>query len=140
MQSWALVSIVAVLSATCRSQAYPLYSGSNHVPQGDLYQRMGDSEEGDLTDNEGMRQFKNVYPLLLTQDEDTQGTLRAAWVKGTKDSAQHEKISNMANDIKSAVLKLAAAEKLITHSFVKSDQNTQKPAKRACFWKYCVTK
>lgn len=46
---------------------------------------MGDSEEGDLTDNdqtEGMRQLKKVYPLLLTQDEDTQGTLRTAWVKG----------------------------------------------------------
>ncbi|XP_051790928.1 urotensin-related peptide 1 [Erpetoichthys calabaricus] len=148
MQSWALLTIVAMLSAAGRMQAYPLFSGSNHILQGvpaDVFQTLGESNEGDLRDrslgDEETRQFKSLYPLLQSQDDDddVQGSLRTTWIKGNKDSVQQEKMNNMVDDIKNAVLKLAAAEKLRSHGFVKSEQNTPKATKRACFWKYCVT-
>ncbi|XP_015207117.2 urotensin-related peptide 1 [Lepisosteus oculatus] len=138
MQSWALVyTAVVLLSASC-CQAFPLYSGASLVPQADMFQRVAaDIEEAEGTGGslgESRGQMKGLYPLLLPQGQDTMSRL-----KGTKDSIQQEKLNNVVEDVKAAVLKLAALDRLRTHSLFRSEQNPQKTDKRACFWKYCVT-
>ncbi|XP_066571174.1 urotensin-related peptide 1 [Amia ocellicauda] len=143
MLSWALVYIVVILSTTSCSQPFPLYSGTNLVPAADVFQRgAADSEEQEHTDSsltDDSRQIKSLLPLLLPQGQDPQATLRDIWLKGTKDSSQQDKLNSMVDDIQAAVLKLAAAENLRTHSLLRSDQSSPKTKKRACFWKYCVT-
>ncbi|KAM8733000.1 urotensin-related peptide 1 [Acanthopagrus schlegelii] len=58
---------------------------------------------------------------------------------GAKESVQQEKFANMVDNLKEAVMTLAAADKLRSQGFLRSEQNLPKTNKRACFWKYCVT-
>ncbi|XP_038868612.1 urotensin-related peptide 1 [Salvelinus namaycush] len=126
MLSLALFYILAVICSARRTHALPLYPDASLEPQEELIQKLvaevEDGENAELTDQ---REVKNLYPLLMQRN--------------AKDSVQQDTFVNMVDDLKAVVLKLAAADKLRSQGFLRSEQNLPKTNKRACFWKYCVT-
>ncbi|XP_035267044.1 urotensin-related peptide 1 [Anguilla rostrata] len=134
MLSCALLYLLAVVCTARRTHALPLYTGTNLVPQEDVNQLLevemeerGNAEAGD------QRVVKDMSPYLLQLERD-----RDNWTKDVKDPSQQEKMSNMVDYIKTAVLKMAAADNLRSQGLRRSD-GSPKTNKRACFWKYCVT-
>uniref|UniRef100_A0A3Q1J8R5 Uncharacterized protein n=1 Tax=Anabas testudineus TaxID=64144 RepID=A0A3Q1J8R5_ANATE len=116
MLSVALFYLLAVICSARWTHALPLYPDSSLEPQSDLIQKLVSEVEGGLDPAEGeRREVNNLYPLLMQHN-------------GGRDSWNKE-----------AVLKLAAADKLRSQGFLRSEQNLPKTNKRACFWKYCVT-
>ncbi|XP_040904689.1 urotensin-related peptide 1 [Toxotes jaculatrix] len=127
MLSLALFYLVAVICSARRTHALPLYPDANLEPQADFIQKLvSEVEDGPNAAEGEQREANNLYPLLMQHN-------------GTKDSAQQDKFANMVEDLKEVVLKLAAADKLRSQGFLRSEQNLPKTNKRACFWKYCVT-
>uniref|UniRef100_A0A4W5N2C6 Urotensin-related peptide 1 n=1 Tax=Hucho hucho TaxID=62062 RepID=A0A4W5N2C6_9TELE len=116
MLSLALFYILAVICLARQTHARPLYPDTSLEPQEGRQENL-DGENTELTDQ---REVKNLYPLLLLRD-------------GARDTW------NKVDDLKVVVLKLAAADKLRSQGFLRSEQNLPKTNKRACFWKYCVT-
>ncbi|XP_076149075.1 urotensin-related peptide 1 [Alosa pseudoharengus] len=126
MISVAVLSFLAVMCSTWSSNAFPLYSDTPLEAQEDLLGKLVEEvEESQSRDAGESRGVKSIYPLLLDQ--------------GEKQSFEQEKISNMVDGLKEVVMKLAAANKLRSQGFTRSDQSLPKNNKRACFWKYCVT-
>ncbi|XP_035525673.1 uncharacterized protein urp1 [Morone saxatilis] len=135
MLSVALFYLLAVICSARRTHALPLYPDTNLEPQADFIQKLvSEVEDGPNTAEGEQREVNNLYPLLMQHNG-----ARDSWNKGAKDSAQQDKFANMVEDLGEAVLKLAAAEKLRSQGFLRSEQNLPKTNKRACFWKYCVT-
>ncbi|XP_044060608.1 urotensin-related peptide 1 [Siniperca chuatsi] len=135
MISVALFYLVAVICSARRTHALPLYPDTNLEPQADFIQKLvSEVEDGPNTAEGEQRDVNNLYPLLMQHNGG-----RDSWNKGAKDSAQQDKFANMVEDLKEAVLNLAAADKLRAQGFLRSEQNLPKTNKRACFWKYCVT-
>ncbi|CAB1456221.1 unnamed protein product [Pleuronectes platessa] len=135
MISLALFYLVAVVCSARRTHALPLYPDTNLEPQADFIQKLvSEVEDGPDTADGEQREVNNMYPLLMQHNEG-----RDSWNKGTKDSAQQDRFANMVEGLKEVVLKLAAADKLRSQGFLRSEQNLPKTNKRACFWKYCVT-
>ncbi|XP_037833475.1 urotensin-related peptide 1 [Kryptolebias marmoratus] len=135
MFSVALLSLLAVICSATWTQALPLYPEPNLEPQADFIQKLvSEVEEGTNTAEGEQREMNNLYPLL-TQPNGR----RDSWNKGAKESPPQEKFANMVDDLKEVILKLAAADKLRSQGFLRSEQNLPKTNKRACFWKYCVT-
>ncbi|XP_036404461.1 urotensin-related peptide 1 [Megalops cyprinoides] len=135
MLSWVPFYILLVACSTRRTHASPLYTDMSSDPQTDVIQRLEvEGEERESTNMGDHRMIKDMHPYLLQLDSS-----RDTWAKGVKDSSQQEKISNMVDYIKAAVLKLAAADNLRSQGFLRSEQGSPKANKRACFWKYCVT-
>ncbi|KAL7863307.1 hypothetical protein SRHO_G00122910 [Serrasalmus rhombeus] len=133
MLSVALLYILAVVFSATR--ALPLYPETVLTPQEDLLQKLvAEVEEGQSDDLSEQRGVKSVFPVLLQRERD-----RDSWPKETKETLQQAKMNDMVDDLKAAVLKLAAADNLRSQGFLRSEQNLPKPNKRACFWKYCVT-
>ncbi|KAL4631601.1 hypothetical protein GN956_G15591 [Arapaima gigas] len=128
MLSWALLYMLAVFCSARRSHTFPLYSDSSLVPTAELIQKLITDEEkshfGDL------QRVKDLYPLLPQQN--------AAGDMLTKGDFLSSALL-VVEDLKAAVLKLAAVDSLQSHGFLQADQHTPKTSKRACFWKYCVT-
>ncbi|XP_069387839.1 urotensin-related peptide 1 isoform X1 [Paralichthys olivaceus] len=135
MISLTLFYLLAVICSARRTQALPLYPDTNLEPQADFIQKLvSEVEDGPNTADGEQREVNNMYPLLMQHNEG-----RDSWNKGNKDSAPQDRFANMVEDLKEAVLKLAAADKLRSQGFLRSEQNLPKTNKRACFWKYCVT-
>ncbi|XP_078117537.1 urotensin-related peptide 1 [Sander vitreus] len=135
MLSVALFYLVAVICSARRTHALPLYPDANLEPQADFLQELVlEVEDGPNTAEGEPREVNNLYPLLMQHNGG-----RDSWNKGAKDSAQQDKFANMVEDLREVVLKLAAADKLRSQGFLRSEQNLPKTNKRACFWKYCVT-
>uniref|UniRef100_A0A3Q0RWN3 Urotensin-related peptide 1 n=1 Tax=Amphilophus citrinellus TaxID=61819 RepID=A0A3Q0RWN3_AMPCI len=135
MLSVALLYLVAVICSATWTHALPLYPESNLEPQTDLIQKLVSEMEDDTNAAEGeQRDVNNLYPLLVHHNGG-----RDSWNKGVKDSAQQDKFANTVEELKEVVLKLAAADKLRSQGFLRSEQSLPKTNKRACFWKYCVT-
>ncbi|KAG5263556.1 hypothetical protein AALO_G00266100 [Alosa alosa] len=133
MISVAVLSFLAVMCSTWSSNAFPLYSDTPLEAQEDLLGKLVEEvEESQSRDAGESRGVKSIYPLLLDQGRESLG-------KGEKQSLEQEKISNMVDGLKEVVMKLAAANKLRSQGFTRSDQSLPKNNKRACFWKYCVT-
>ncbi|KAL6480169.1 hypothetical protein MHYP_G00112020 [Metynnis hypsauchen] len=133
MLSVALLYILAVVFSATR--ALPLYPETVLTPQEDLLQKLvAEVEEGQSDDLSEQRGVKSVFPVLLQRERD-----RDSWPKETKETLQQAKMNGMVDDLKAAMLKLAAADNLRSQGFLRSEQNLPKPNKRACFWKYCVT-
>ncbi|KAM7417368.1 hypothetical protein PAMA_017158 [Pampus argenteus] len=135
MFSVAVFYLVAVICSARRAHALPLYPESNLEPQAEFIQKLvSEVEDGANTAEEEQREVNNLYPLMMQHNGG-----RDSWNKGAKDSAQQDKYANMVEDLKETVLQLAAADKLRSQGFLRSEQNLPKTNKRACFWKYCVT-
>ncbi|XP_076877062.1 urotensin-related peptide 1 [Brachyhypopomus gauderio] len=133
MLSGAVLYLLAVvLSAT---QSLPLYADSALTPQEDLVQKLvSEWEIRQKDDPSEQREIQHVFPVLLQQERDPDSGR-----KETKEALQQEKMNHVGDYLKTAVLKLAAADSLRSQGFLRSEQNLPKPNKRACFWKYCVT-
>ncbi|TSQ81038.1 Sodium/potassium/calcium exchanger 3 [Bagarius yarrelli] len=90
----------------------------------DLLQKLvTEMEDGKSDDLSTQRDVKTILPLLLHQDTDP-------WPKGEKETLQQDKMTSMVDDLKEAVRKLAAADKLRSQGFLRSEQNLPKPHKR----------
>ncbi|KAL2077386.1 hypothetical protein ACEWY4_026890 [Coilia grayii] len=124
MHSVAVLSFLVVLCSAWSSKAFPLYSNSPSEAQEDLLQKLVEElEESQSSDAGEARGVKSVYPLLLDQD-------REIMERGGKQSVEQEKISNMVDGLKEVVFKLAAANKLRSTGFTRSDQSSPKNNKR----------
>ncbi|XP_047441714.1 urotensin-related peptide 1 [Mugil cephalus] len=135
MLSAALFYLVVVICSATWTHALPLYSEPNLEPRADFIQKLVSEVEDGANPAEGdQRDVNDLYPLLMHHNGG-----RDSWNKGAKDSPQQDKFANMVEDLKEVVLKLAAADKLRSQGFLRSEQNLPKTNKRACFWKYCVT-
>uniref|UniRef100_A0A3B4AUY5 Uncharacterized protein n=1 Tax=Periophthalmus magnuspinnatus TaxID=409849 RepID=A0A3B4AUY5_9GOBI len=141
MLSLALVYLVAALCTARRTYAVPLYPDSSLEPQAEFIQKLvTEVEEGGNTAEVEQREMNNLYPLLMQHSSG-----RDSWTKG---NFQHVKktlhlrpitISICLKESKKVILKMAAADKLRSQDFIRSEQSLPKTSKRACFWKYCVT-
>uniref|UniRef100_A0A8C5CLS4 Urotensin-related peptide 1 n=1 Tax=Gadus morhua TaxID=8049 RepID=A0A8C5CLS4_GADMO len=136
MLSLALFYLLAVICSARRTHALPIYPEADPEPQADFIQKLAaEVEDGEIPVQGEQREGNNLYPLLNQLYGD-----RDPWMKGmNKDSAPKESYSNMVDDLKEVVLKLAVADKLRSQDFRRSRQSIPKTNKRACFWKYCVT-
>ncbi|XP_074529774.1 urotensin-related peptide 1 [Halichoeres trimaculatus] len=135
MLSVALFYLLAVICSARRTHALPLYPDSSLEPPADFIQKLvSEVEDGANTAEGGQREVNNLFPLLMQHDGG-----RDSWTKGAKDLAAQEKFANMVEDLRETVFKLAAADKLRSQGFLRSEQSLPRTNKRACFWKYCVT-
>ncbi|XP_042335565.1 interferon alpha/beta receptor 1-like [Sceloporus undulatus] len=87
----------------------------------------------------GVHQSRNLNSAPSAFEEGINQIQKSGRWNGGKESFQDDVPDNLVEDIKTILWKLAAADKLRSQTFVKADRSPQKPSKRACFWKYCVT-
>ncbi|XP_061832644.1 urotensin-related peptide 1 isoform X2 [Nerophis lumbriciformis] len=133
MPSLAVVHLVAVICSARWTHALPLYPESDLETQPDFVHKLVSEDASYNTEGE-QRQVNNLYPLLMQHNNQ-----RQSWNKVPKESAQQDSYANMVDGLQEVLLKLAAADKLRSQAFLRSEQGLPKTNKRACFWKYCVT-
>ncbi|XP_054648641.1 urotensin-related peptide 1 [Dunckerocampus dactyliophorus] len=132
MRSLAVVHLVAVICSARWTLALPLYPETNLETQPDFIHKLVSEDASYNT--EGEQGEVNGYPLPMQHNGQ-----RESWNKGPKESPHQDNYANMVEGLKEVLLKLAAADKLRSQAFLRSEQGLPKTNKRACFWKYCVT-
>uniref|UniRef100_A0A087YGX8 Urotensin-related peptide 1 n=1 Tax=Poecilia formosa TaxID=48698 RepID=A0A087YGX8_POEFO len=118
MLSAALFYLLALICSATWTHALPVYPDPNVEPQAEV-------EDGANAAEEEQREANNLYPLMMHQNGG-----RDSWTKGAKDSPPQGSFANMVDDLKEVVLKLAAADKLRSQGFVRSEQSLPKTNKR----------
>ncbi|KAF7244944.1 Urotensin-2B [Varanus komodoensis] len=143
VHSQSLVSALVVLSVLCCFSAYPAYPDKDNmqdfVPT-DF--NLVDNAVGFIPDDApsaGIRQSQNLNSALSALEEEINQIQKGRRWNAGKDSIQDETADNLVKEVRAILWKLAAADKLRSQGFARADQSPQKPSKRACFWKYCVT-
>ncbi|KAK1904606.1 putative glycosyltransferase [Dissostichus eleginoides] len=127
MISVAVFYLLAVICSARRTHALPLYPDTDLEPEADFIQKLvSEVDDGPNTAEGEQREVNNLYPLLMQHNGG-----RESWNKGAKDSIQQDKFANMVEDLREAVLKLAASDKLRSQGFLRSEQNLPKTNKRS---------
>uniref|UniRef100_A0A8C7TD85 Urotensin-related peptide 1 n=1 Tax=Oncorhynchus mykiss TaxID=8022 RepID=A0A8C7TD85_ONCMY len=129
MLSLALFYFLVVICSARRTHALPLYPDTSLEPQEAvlIQQLVAEVEDGENTELTDQREVKNFYSLLLQRD-------------GVRDTWNKAGLDVNVDDLKVVVLKLAAADKLRSPGFLRSEQNLPKTNKRGpsvWFWDFC---
>uniref|UniRef100_A0A3P9JB78 Urotensin-related peptide 1 n=1 Tax=Oryzias latipes TaxID=8090 RepID=A0A3P9JB78_ORYLA len=129
MPSVVLIYLTAVICSETWTHALPLYPEPNQEQQAEFFQKLVSEVEDGASVAEGDKMdMSNLYPLLMQQNGG-----RDLWHKANKDAAQQDKYPHMVEDLKEVVLKLAAADRLRSQGFVRSEQSLPKTNKRGDF-------
>uniref|UniRef100_A0A8C9RAF1 Urotensin-related peptide 1 n=1 Tax=Scleropages formosus TaxID=113540 RepID=A0A8C9RAF1_SCLFO len=115
MLTWVLFYMLAVFCSARRSQTFPLYSESSLVPPADLIQKLIADEEGEQAHFGDGRRARDSYPFELQQSTSTDTLTKGA---------------ETVDDLKTAVLKLAAVDSLRSHGLLQPDRSLPKTNKR----------
>uniref|UniRef100_A0A3B3Y0K9 Uncharacterized protein n=1 Tax=Poecilia mexicana TaxID=48701 RepID=A0A3B3Y0K9_9TELE len=126
MLSAALFYLLALICSATWTHALPVYPDPNVEPQAFIHKLVSEVEDGANAAEEEQREANNLYPLMMHQ------------ILQLISFFSNIRIRIIVDDLKEVVLKLAAADKLRSQGFVRSEQSLPKTNKR-CFWKYCVT-
>ncbi|XP_075902761.1 urotensin-related peptide 1 [Nelusetta ayraudi] len=126
MLSVAVFYLLAVICSARRTQALPLYPDTNLEPQAEFMKKLvsGVEDGSDAADGDPSP-ANNLYPLLMQHNGGSE-----SWNRGMKGTAQQDKYTNVVEDLRETILKLAAADKLRAQGFLRSEQNLPKTNKR----------
>ncbi|KAK0133142.1 hypothetical protein N1851_031473 [Merluccius polli] len=118
MLSLALFYLFAVIGSARRTHALPIYPDADLEPQADFIQKLAaEVEDGESPVQGEQTGVNNLYPLLTQH-------------YGARDSWNKGKAYSNVDDLKYVVLKLAAADKLRSQGFIRSEQSLPKTNKR----------
>ncbi|XP_077165353.1 uncharacterized protein LOC143823192 [Paroedura picta] len=133
-----LAYAVLVLLEACSLNAFPVYPEIDSTHDFNMLDNLAGFVPDDVP-SAALHPSLNLNSALSAPEGGGNQMQQAGQRTGGKESPLDETPENLVEDVKAILWKLAAADKLRSQAFVKTEQSPQKPSKRACFWKYCVT-
>ncbi|XP_065546045.1 uncharacterized protein LOC136019610 isoform X4 [Lathamus discolor] len=139
-----MVVTLALLLGGCCTSAYPAYPESNRaqaLKPTDF--SLADGAGGFMAESKpaaGLRPSKSLNQALPAPWEGVSHDQRAARGNGEKRALQEDVPGPLGEDLDAFLWKMVAMGNLQSQGFTQADQAPPQPNKRACFWKYCVTK
>ncbi|KAM9537791.1 uncharacterized protein ACIB01_012094 isoform 3-T3 [Guaruba guarouba] len=140
-----MVVTLALLLGVCCTSAYPAY------PDRDRAQALMptdfslvDGAGGFMAERKpaaGLRPSRSLNQALPAPREGVTHDQRAARGSGEKSALQEDVPGPLqGEDLDAFLWKMVAVGNLQSQGFAQTEQAPPQPNKRACFWKYCVTK